>query len=124
MGTKTTTLPAWEMAVKNRKIDTELIFHSDRGAQYANKIFTKTLDSYKCVRRSMSRKENHTDNAVSESFFSIFKRELINRDKLLSRKQIRVEVYDYIENWYNKKRRHGFLGYKTIEEFDRINNLV
>lgn len=123
MGTQTTTLPAWEMAVSNRKIDKELIFHSDRGSQYANKVFTKTLDSYNCVTRSMSRKQNHNDNAVSESFFSIFKRELIHRDKLLSRKQLRIEVAEYIENWYNKKRRHGFLGYKTIEEFDRINKL-
>lgn len=120
MGTKTTTLPAWEMAVRNRKIDKELIFHSDRGSQYANKVFTKTLDSYNCVTRSMSRKQNHNDNAVSESFFSIFKREFINRDKLLSRKQLRAEVYEYIENWYNKKRRHSALGYKTIEEFDSL----
>ncbi|WP_017495052.1 IS3 family transposase [Flavobacterium sp. WG21] len=124
MGTKTTTLPAWEMAVRNRKIDKELIFHSDRGSQYANKVFTKTLDSYNCVTRSMSRKQNHNDNAVSESFFSIFKREFINRDKLLSRKQLRIEVYEYIENWYNKKRRHSALGYKTIEEFDRINEII
>lgn len=124
MGARTTTLPAWEMAVSNRKIDKEIIFHSDRGSQYANKVFTKTLDSYNCVRRSMSRKQNHNDNAVSESFFSIFKREFINRDKLISRKQLRIEVYEYIENWYNKKRRHSALGYKTIEEFGIINNLL
>jgi putative transposase len=121
MSTKETTLPAWEMAVKNRDITNNLIFHSDRGVQYANQIFTKTLDSYKCVRRSMSRKQNHNDNAVSESFFAIFKKELINGSKLLTREQMRVEVYEYIENWYNKKRRHSYLGYKTIEEFSRIN---
>lgn len=120
MGTKTTTLPAWEMAVSNRKIDKELIFHSDRGVQYANKVFTKTLDSYNCVTRSMSRKQNHNDNAVSESFFSIFKRELISRDKLLSRRQVREQVYEYIENWYNTIRRHSALGYKTIEEFNKL----
>lgn len=124
MSTKETTLPAWEMAVKNRKITKDLIFHSDRGVQYANKIFTNTLDSYKCVRRSMSRRQNHNDNAVSESFFNSFKAELINGNKLLPRKQMKVEVYEYIENWYNKKRRHSFLGYKTIEEFDKINNLI
>ncbi|BFM44103.1 IS3 family transposase [Flavobacterium sp. CFS9] len=124
MGTKTTTLPAWEMAVSNRKIDKALIFHSDRGSQYANKVFTKTLDSYNCVRRSMSRRDNHTDNAVCESFFSCFKRELINKNKLLPRKQMIAEIYEYIENWYNKKRRHSYLGYRKIEEFDRINNLL
>lgn len=122
MSTKATTLPAWEMAVKNRKINKDLIFHSDQGVQYANKLFTNTLDSYKCVTRSMSRKENHTDNAVSESFFSSFKNELINGNKLLQRKQMRAEVYEYIENWYNKKRRHSFLGYKTIEEFNGMNS--
>lgn len=121
MSTKVTTLPAWEMAVNNRKITKELIFHSDRGVQYANKLFTNSLDSYKCVRRSMSRRENHTDNAVCESFFTHFKAELLVGNKLLSRKQMREEVFKYIENWYNKKRRHSYLGYKTIEEFENIN---
>lgn len=120
MSTKATILPAWKMAVKNRKIIKDLIFHSDRGVQYANKIFVTTLDSYKCVIRSMSRRQNHNDNAVCESFFSSFKRELINGNKLLTRKQMRADVYEYIENWYNKKRRHSFLDYKTIEEFDRL----
>lgn len=123
MSTKQTTLPAWEMAVKNRKIGKDLIFHSDKGVQYANKLFTNTLDSYKCVIRSMSRKQNHNDNAVCESFFSCFKRELIKGNTLLARKKMRAEVYEYIENWYNKKRRHSYLGYKTIEEFGKINNL-
>ncbi|PXY43198.1 IS3 family transposase [Flavobacterium hydrophilum] len=120
MSTKATILPAWKMAVKNRKITKDLIFHSDRGVQYANKIFASTLDSYKCVIRSMSRRQNHNDNAVCESFFSSFKRELINGNKLLTRKQMRADVYEYIENWYNKKRRHSFLDHKTIEEFDRL----
>jgi putative transposase len=124
MSTKETTLPAWEMAVKNRNITKDLIFHSDRGVQYANNIFTNTLDSYKFVRRSMSRRQNHNDNAVSESFFNSFKAELINGNKLLPRKQMKAEVHEYIENWYNKKRRHSFLDYKTIEEFDKINNLI
>jgi transposase InsO family protein/transposase-like protein len=120
MSTKATILPAWKMAVKSREITKDLIFHSDRGVQYANKIFASTLDSYKCVIRSMSRRQNHNDNAVCESFFSSFKRELINGNKLLTRKQMRADVYEYIENWYNKKRRHSFLDHKTIEEFDKL----
>ncbi len=123
MSTKQTTLPAWEMAVKNRKISKDLIFHSDKGVQYANKLFTNTLDSFKCVIRSMSRKQNHNDNAVCESFFSCFKRELINGNTLMAREQMRAEVYEYIENWYNKKRRHSFLEFKTIEEFDRLHSI-
>lgn len=124
MSTTATTLPAWEMAVANRKIAKELIFHSDRGVQYANKIFTNTLDSYIGVKRSMSRKGNSIDNAVAESFFNTFKGELLVGNSILTRKQMRVKVYEYIENWYNKKRRHSYLGYKTIEEFNKINNLI
>jgi len=121
MSTRQTTLRAWKMAIKNRKITKELIFHSDRGVQYANKIFTDKLDSYKLVRRSMSGRGNSTDNAVCESFFYYFKTELLVGNDLVSRKQMKIQVYEYIENWYNKKRRHSFLGFKTIEEFDRIN---
>jgi len=124
MSTRQTTLRAWKMAIKNRKITKELIFHSDRGVQYANKIFTDKLDSYKLVRRSMSGRGNSTDNAVCESFFYYFKTELLVGNDLVSRKQMKIQVYEYIENWYNKKRRHSFLGFKTIEEFDRINNLI
>ncbi|MGN7810779.1 IS3 family transposase [Flavobacterium sp. 22076] len=120
MSTKKTTLSAWEMAVRNRKLSSDLIFHSDRGTQYANKLFTKKLDSYKCIRRSMNRRQNHNDNAVSESFFKSLKMELINGNKLLPRKQMREELKEYIENWYNKKRRHSYLDYKTIEEFDKL----
>lgn len=123
MSTKETTLPAWEMAVKNRKITSDLIFHSDKGSQYANKMFSDTLKAQQWVRRSMSRKQNHNDNAVCESFFKSFKVELINGSTLLTRKQMRAEVQEYIENWYNKKRRHSFLNYMTIEEFGQLNNL-
>ena len=124
MSTRQTTLRAWKMAIKNRKITKELIFHSDRGVQYANKIFTDKLDSYKLVKRSMSGRGNSTDNAVCESFFYYFKTELLVGNDLVSRKQMKIQVYEYIENWYNKKRRHSFLGFKTIEEFDKINNVI
>lgn len=72
----------------------------------------------------MNLKKNHRDNALSQSFFISLKRELINKNKLLPRKKIRPEVYEYIENWHNKKKRHSYLGYKTIEEFDKINNVI
>lgn len=122
LSTQKTTLPAWEMAVTNRKVSNGLIFHSDRGVQYANKVFSNRLSSFNCI-RSMSRKGNHLDNAISEAFFSSFKRELINRkDKLLSTKQMKAEVFEFIEEWYNKKRIHTSLNYKTIEQFNNINN--
>lgn len=122
--TKQTIFPAWEMAIKNRKIRSQLIFHSDRGVQYANKSFTKILDSCKNVTRSMSRKGDHLDNAVAESFFRSLKTELIYRTKLLTKKEMRIEIYEFIENWYNKERRHSSLNYKTIEEFDKLHNII
>jgi len=117
LSTKTTTLPAWLMAASRYNVRDGLLFHSDRGVQYANKLFTSTLDSYNCV-RSMSRKGNSLDNAVAESFFNSFKRELIHmQPRLLTPKEMRSEIYQYIEKWYNAKRRHSFLNYKTMEEF-------
>ncbi|WP_291143758.1 IS3 family transposase [Flavobacterium sp. UBA7680] len=118
LSTNKTTLPALEMAVTNRKISNGLIFHSDRGIQYANKAFSKKLESYKCI-RSMSRKGNHFDNAITESFFSSLKRELIDRkSNLRTKKQMRVEIFEFIEKWYNSKRIHTALNNRTIEQFN------
>ena len=122
LSTKQTTLSAWKMALKNRKITNELIFHSDRGIQYANKNFTNMLDSFKTVTRSMSRKGDCWDNAVAESFFKSLKTELIYGNKLITKEQMELEVFEYIEIWYNKKRRHSALNYKTIEEFNKLTN--
>lgn len=123
ISTNKTTLPAWQMAVTNRRVLNGLVFHSDRGVQYANKAFTMKLDSCKCI-RSMSRKGNSIDNAVSESFFGSLKRELIYRKRnLITKKQMKEEIFEFIENWYNKKRIHSALNYKTIEQFNAINNL-
>lgn len=118
LSTDKTTLIALEMAVTNRKISNGLIFHSDRGVQYANAAFTNKLDSYKFI-RSMSRKGDHLDNAVSEAFFSSFKRELIHKNNLLNQQQLKIDIFEYIENWYNKIRLHSALNYKSIEEFNK-----
>ncbi|WP_264536653.1 IS3 family transposase [Flavobacterium sp. N1736] len=122
MSTKMTIIPTWEMAVNNREITNELIFHSDRGTQYASKSFTKLLDSHMIVKRSMSRKGDCFDNAVAESFFSTLKRELIYRNTLFTKKKMKEEIFEFIENWYNKKRIHSTLNYMTIEEFNKMNN--
>ncbi|WP_125721225.1 IS3 family transposase [Flavobacterium ustbae] len=116
--TKETTIPALEMAVRNRKVSPGLVFHSDRGVQYANRSFIDQIDAHKCI-RSMSRKGCHLDNAVAESFFSSFKRELIYRSaELLTSEALKKEILDYIENWYNTKRIHSSLKYRTIEQFN------
>jgi len=74
MKTKLTTIPAWEMAVTTRKITNELIFHSDRGTQYANKSFSQLLDSYSTVKRSMSRKRRLLGQCRCREFFWYFKK--------------------------------------------------
>ena len=113
-----TSLAAWKMAIKNRKLSPGLIFHSDRGTQYACEKFSNTLDSYKIATRSMSRKGNCWDNAVAESFFKTLKSEQIYGNKLISKKQMKTELFEYIEIWYNKERRHSTLGNLTIEQFN------
>ena len=118
MSTEQTSIGAWKMAVKNRNIEQGLIFHSDRGVQYASKKFVNVLDSYKKITRSMSRKGNCWDNAVAESFFKSIKTELIYGNKLISKEQMKTQIFEYIEVWYNRKRRHSALNYKTIEEFN------
>ena len=117
MSTEETSLAAWRMAIKNRPIQKGLIFHSDRGVQYASKKFVNTIESYN-IKRSMSRKGNCWDNAVAESFFKSLKTELIYGNKLISKEQMKLEIFEYIEIWYNKKRRHSALNYMNMEEFN------
>jgi transposase InsO family protein len=121
MSTNETTLASWKMAIRNRNIDANLIFHSDRGVQYANNKFANVLESYK-VTRSMSRKGNCWDNAVAESFFKTLKTESIYGNKLISKEQMKLQIFEYIEIWYNQKRRHSALNYRTIKEFNNQSN--
>lgn len=122
MSTDQTTLAAWKMAISNRTPKEGLLFHSDRGIQYANHKFANMIESYN-VKRSMSRKGNCWDNAVAESFFKTLKTELIYGNKRMSKKQMELEVFEYIEIWYNKKRRHSALNYLTIQEFNNKTNI-
>ena len=110
------------MAAKNQNIAEGLIFHSDRGVRYASKKFVNVLDSYKKITCSRNRKENCCDNAVVESFFKYLKTELIYGNKLISKEQMKLEIFEYIKIWYNRKRRHAVLNYATIEEFWKKKN--
>ena len=117
--TENTITPAWNMAVKNNPITAHLIFHSDRGSQYASYEFTNILKGYKgLVHQSMSRKGNCWDNAVAESFFKSLKVEWIYKHTYNSKSQAEVSVFKWIETWYNRKRRHSHLGLMSIEEFE------
>ncbi len=121
MHAKATIIPAWKMANINRIIDTPIIFHSDRGIQYACKEFTNYLSRNELVTRSMSRKGNCWDNAVAESFFKSLKTELIYHKDYKTRKEAELAVFDYIETWYNRQRRHSALQGMTILEFEKLN---
>ena len=120
--TANTIIPAWFMAVTNRPITYDLIFHSDRGVQYACDDFTKLLKTNELITRSMSRKGNCWDNAVAESFFKTIKVECVYTRSYSNQTQATLSIFEWIESWYNKRRRHSALGYKTIDEFEKINS--
>ncbi len=119
LSTDNTINPAWSMAIKQRSITKELIFHSDRGSQYASDIFTNIIKSHEgTVKQSMSRKGNCWDNAVAESFFKSLKVEWVYKHSYDHRSEAELSVFQWIETWYNRRRIHSTLGYKTIEEFE------
>ena len=116
--TQDTIISAWHMAIKSNVITEQLIFHSDRGSQYASYRFTNILKSYNgLVKQSMSRKGNCWDNAVAESFFKSLKVEWVYKHNYSHRSEAELSVFQWIETWYNRRRIHSTLGYKTIEEF-------
>lgn len=119
LSTNDTIIPAWKMAVISNTITKELIFHSDRGSQYASYSFTNILKSYNgWVKQSMSRKGNCWDNAVAESFFKSLKVEWVYKHDYGLRSEAELSIFQWIETWYNRRRIHSTLGYKTIEEFE------
>lgn len=120
--TSETVVPAWKMAIKNRPVNDELIFHSDRGVQYACTEFKELLATHPYVMQSMSRKADCWDNAVAESFFKTIKTEWIYRNQYATKKQANVSVFEYIECWYNTQRSHSSLNYLSPEEFGKIIN--
>lgn len=123
MSAENTSVAAWRMAINNRPPSEKLIFHSDRGIQYACQVFTDLLGSYKNVERSMSRKGNCWDNAVAESFFKTIKVEHVYRNKYLNTQNASLSIFEWIETWYNRNRRHSALGNLTINEFNKLNQL-
>lgn len=122
MTAQKTVIEALNKAAANCQFQKGMIFHSDRGVQYACKAMVNTLKHYS-ITQSMSRKGNCWDNAVAESFFKTLKTELIYGRKLISKEQMKIEIFEYIETWYRKKRRHSYLGYLTIPEFENKHNL-
>jgi putative transposase len=110
---------ALKMAIWRRKPGEGAIFHSDRGSQYCSKKFQKLLKSHK-MRSSMSKKGDCWDNAVAESFFGSMKTERVNEMNYPSREEARRDIVDYIEMFYNSKRRHSYLGYLSPKDFEEL----
>ena len=111
-------MSALDMALGSREIKDKLISHSDRGSQYTSGTHRQRLDD-RGITCSMSRRGNCWDNAVAESFFGTLKSELIYRKTWRSRRSAKEAVYEYIEVFYNRKRRHSTLGYVSPVEFER-----
>jgi putative transposase len=111
-------IDALEMALWRRKPDAGLIHHTDRGAQYTALSFGKRLEEAGIV-PSMGRAGSALDNAISESFVASLKTELLHRHRFLSREAARTAVFDYIEGFYNRVRRHSSLGYLSPTDYEQ-----
>lgn len=108
---------ALKMAFDREGNTAGIIFHSDRGVQFASQQFRDFLDGKKAL-PSMSRKGNCYDNAFVESFFKSLKSELIYRESFETEKDLKSAIFEYIETWYNRKRLHSSLGYLSPVEYE------
>jgi putative transposase len=112
------TLRALDRALADRRPAPGLLHHSDRGSQYASRAYRCRLIN-EGIEASMSRRGDCWDNAPVESFFSSLKTELFSGRVPSSRRQARSELFEYIEVFYNRQRRHSALGYQTPAEFEK-----
>ncbi len=108
---------ALEMAVWRRKPGAGLIHHTDRGSQYTALSFGKRLEEVGIV-PSMGRTGSALDNAMAESFVSTLKAELVDRHRFPTREAARVAIFEYIEGFYNRNRRHSSLGYASPIDYE------
>jgi len=110
-------MEALKMALAHRRPKEALLHHSDRGSQYACGDYRDLLDQHG-IEASMSRAGNCYDNAVAESFFSTLKTELVNQERFESPQQARIKLFEWIEIFYNRQRRHSSLNYLSPEAFE------
>jgi putative transposase len=107
---------ALKMAIDRHCPGEELIAHSDRGVQYASDHYQRLLKEHG-ITYSMSRKGNCYDNAPMESFFAILKKELVHHEHYQIRAEARASLFEYIEVFYNRIRRHSALNYQSPTQF-------
>ena len=112
-------MDALRMGIGHRRPAPGLILHSDRGSQYCSHAFQKLLEMNGMI-SSMSRKGDCWDNAVAESFFGSLKTERVFFTNYNTRNEARTDIVDYIEMFYNSKRRHSYLGYLSPREYERM----
>jgi putative transposase len=98
-----------------------LIHHSDRGRQYASYAYQDLLRGYG-ITQSMSRSGNCYDNAYMESFFGTLKTELVHGEKYRRRLEAKLSIFEYVEVFYNRQRKHSALGYRSPEQYERLLN--
>jgi len=110
-------LDALGMALTRRRPRPGLVHHSDRGSQYTSLAFGKTIEAAG-VLPSMGRRGDAFDNALAESFFATLETELLDRHSFRSRDEARIAVFTYIEGFYNPRRRHSTLGYRSPDRFE------
>lgn len=111
-------LDALLMAVRRRKPQQPVLVHSDQGSQYGSDEWRRFCQSHR-LEPSMSRRGNRWDNAVAESFFASLKSERVAKRIYKTREMCRADVFDYIEVFYNRTRRHSHLGGVSPEAFER-----
>lgn len=114
---------ALTMAIWRRKPAAGLLHHSDRGVQYASRDYQQQLTDAG-IACSMSRKGNCWDNAVVESFFRTLKVERVYHQRYRTREDAKQDVFQWIEVFYNRQRRHSTLGYRSPAEFEAINKVA
>ncbi|MDB5034110.1 MAG: putative integrase [Chlorobi bacterium] len=112
------TLAALQMAVQRRQPADGLLHHSDRGSQYCATAYRQMLSDWGMI-PSMSRNGNCWDNVVIESWHRTLKVELVYRQRYRSRAEARASIFEYIEGFYNRERRHSTLGYLSPDQFER-----
>jgi len=112
------TIGALEQAIESRQPEPGLVHHSDRGLQYASEEYIKVLENNRVI-PSMSRPANPYDNASCESFMKTLKREEIYANKYDDLENLRANIEEFIEQYYNRLRLHSALGYRPPEEFEQ-----
>lgn len=114
---KSIVIDALNMALGRRSLQENIIFHSDQGSQYCSKEFRVILKN-NGFKQSMSRKGNCWDNAVAESFFSSLKKDLVFHERFETKNEARRKIFEYIEYFYNQKRIHSTLDFKSPIEYE------